>query len=182
MTAAEELLECLAELGASVAPDGDRLVVRAGSSGIPAALMVRLRAAKPDVIAALASVTHTRRTDSGRTSEAADVAWWHRRFATRTSHWELGGYRSHLEAQCIAFNELLDEFRERHGRRWPRWQCAGCDEPIRDFPALTLADEHRIHFDEGRECLIRFGRRWRSNAVAGLRALGLKPPSGFELL
>ena len=123
-----------------------------------------LRAEKAEVLAALAPVPQT-----------ADAAWLHRRFAVQTIHWKLGGYRSNLDAQCIAFNELLDEFRERHGRRWPRWQCAGCDEPIGDLPALTLADENRIHFDEGSECLIRFGRGWRSDAVAGLRALGLIP-------
>jgi hypothetical protein len=48
--------------------------------------------------------------------------------------------------------------------------------------ALLLADETRVHFDEERECLIRFGRRWRGEAAAGLRALGLDPPEGFEPL
>ena len=178
--AAEELLGCLAELGASVAPDGDRLVVRAGASGIPAALMARLRAAKPDLIAALATGAHTPSQTADRTTHPVDAAWWHGRFTIRTIHWELGGYRSHLEARCLAFGELLDEFRESQGRRWPTWQCAGCDEPIDGLSALTLADGNRIHFGDENECLIRFGRRWHGAAVAGLRALGLEAPPGYE--
>lgn len=177
MTAAtEELLDRLAELGASVAPDGDRLVVRAGASGIPAALIVRLRATKADVIAALVSSTYAPRPDS---VGMGDATWWRRRFAVRTIHWELGGYRSLLDAQRLAFAEMLDEFREDHGRRWPAWQCAGCDAPLGGLSALTLVDGNRIHFDEKNECLIRFGRRWHDDAIAGLRALGLVPPPGF---
>jgi hypothetical protein len=59
--------------------------------------------------------------------------------------------------------------------------CAGCDEPIGGLSALLLAEETRVHFGEERECLIRFGRRWRGEAVARLRVLGLDPPEGVEL-
>jgi hypothetical protein len=34
-------------------------------------------------------------------------------------------------------------------------------------------------FDEANECLVRFGRRWHDEVIAGLRALGLEPPTGF---
>ena len=47
---------------------------------------------------------------------------------------------------------------------------------------LLLADENRVHFDEERECLVSFGRRWRGEAVAGLQALGFEPPAGFKVL
>jgi TubC N-terminal docking domain len=185
VTAAEELLDRLAELGASVSPDGDRLLVRAGASGIPPALIARLRATKPDVIAALSSETRARqpdpadRPDTPNCRFTADGVSWRHRFAVRTVHWELGGYRSLLDAQRLAFAELLDEFREDHGRRWPVWRCAGCDEPIGGLSALTLADGNRVHFDEANECLIGFGRRWHNEVIAGLRALGLEPPTGF---
>jgi len=175
--AAEQLLGCLAELGASVAPDGDRLVVRAGPSGVPPALMARLRAAKPDLIAALAPVTHApRSTPVG----AADAVWWRNYFEIRRIHWELGGKRARSEAQRLAFNDLVDEWRMRRDRRSPVWQCAGCDQPIGGLSALTLSDGNRVHFDEENACLIQFGRRWHDDAVAGLRALGLEPPPGFE--
>ena len=181
--AAEELLGCLAELGASVAPtDGDRLVVRAGPSGIPPVLMARLRAAKSDLIAALALGAHAPSQTADSTTHPVDAAWWRNHFMIRTTHWELGGYRPHLEAQWLAFAEMLHELRERHGRRWPTWQCAGCDELIGGLLALTLADGNRVHFDEETQCLIRFGRRWRGDAVAGLRTLEIEAPPGFELL
>jgi hypothetical protein len=80
----------------------------------------------------------------------------------------LRGDRRKDEAERLAYGELLDEWRNSHGRRWPVWQCAGCDEPIGGLSVLLLADENRVHFDEERECLVRFGRRWRGDAVAGL--------------
>jgi hypothetical protein len=52
----------------------------------------------------------------------------------------------------------------------------------RGLAALMLVDETRVHFSEERECLIRFGRRWLSEAVAGLRALGLELPQGLDPL
>jgi len=66
----------------------------------------------------------------------------------------------------------------------PEWQCAGCNEPIGGLPALDLADGTRVHFDETHalDCLFAFGERWRGDATGGLRALGLDPPAGFELL
>jgi hypothetical protein len=79
-------------------------------------------------------------------------------------------------------NELLNEWHTRNGRRWPIWQCAGCDQLIGGLAALTLADRNRVHLDDKLSCLLRYGERWRSEATAGLRALGLHPPRGFDLL
>ena len=77
--------------------------------------------------------------------------------AIRTINWGLSGKWTKVEAEELAYGELLDEWRKSHGRRWPAWQCAGCDEPIGGLSALLLADETRVHFDKERECLIRFG-------------------------
>jgi hypothetical protein len=97
------------------------------------------------------------------------------------SIWGLAAGGTKDQAEGFAYGELLDEWHRRHGQRWPAWQCAGCGEPIGGLSALLLADENRVHFGEERECLIRFGRRSGGEAVAGLRALGLEPPQGFEL-
>ncbi len=46
-------------------------------------------------------------------------------------------------------------------------------------------DGARVHFDRaarGVDCITAYGARWRGSAVAGLLALGLDPPQGFELL
>jgi len=81
----------------------------------------------------------------------------------------------------LAYSELILQWHRWNGRRWPLWQCAGCDAPIKGAAVLDLADGNRVHFDQ-RECLSRFGERWRGDAVAGLRVLGFKPPKDFEVL
>ena len=54
MNIARDLLADLAIIGATVEPSGDRLILRAGSTAIPATLVNRVRAAKADLIAMLA--------------------------------------------------------------------------------------------------------------------------------
>ena len=54
MSVARNLLEDLASIGATIKPAGDRLILRAGSTAIPAALVGLVRAAKTDLLATLA--------------------------------------------------------------------------------------------------------------------------------
>ena len=61
-------------------------------------------------------------------------------------------------------------------RRWPAWQCAGCNAPLGGSQALNLPDGNRVHFDPI-DCLIRFGNRWRGDAHKALVACGLEPPN-----
>ena len=49
MNAARGLLNDLAMIGATVEPAGDRLILRAGPTAIPAALVSRVREAKADL-------------------------------------------------------------------------------------------------------------------------------------
>jgi hypothetical protein len=182
LTAAQELLDRLAEIGAVVKPDGDNLILRAGPKPIPGELVSDLRRVKSEVLARLSSPDYAAKGIDGRAvGDVLDAPWWRRHFTIRTIHWGLSGKWTKDEAERLAYGELLDEWRMSRGRRWPAWQCAGCDEPIGDLSALLLADETRVHFGEERECLIRFGRRWQGEAAAALRALGLEPPLGFEL-
>jgi hypothetical protein len=44
---------------------------------------------------------------------------------------------------------------------------------------FDLPDGNRVHF-EPIDCLIDFGRRWRSDAQAALIAFGLEVPTGEE--
>jgi hypothetical protein len=112
-----------------------------------------------------------------RKGTAAPV-WWRGLYGEK-----LAKYRAHphAEAERLAYGELILQWHRWNGWRWPFWQCAGCGAPISGVAALDLADGNRVHFDE-RGCLIRFGRRWRGEAVAALRAIGLDLPAGFELL
>ena len=53
MKAAPELLERLAKIGATIRPMGDRLILRAGHTAIPAPLVRRIREAKAELLEAL---------------------------------------------------------------------------------------------------------------------------------
>jgi len=50
---AARVLNDVARIGASIEPDGDRLILHAGDRPIPADLVERVRAAKPELLAAL---------------------------------------------------------------------------------------------------------------------------------
>jgi hypothetical protein len=54
MSAARDLLDDLAVIGATIEPAGDRLILRAGATAIPAPLVGRVRQAKGDLLAMLA--------------------------------------------------------------------------------------------------------------------------------
>jgi hypothetical protein len=99
---------------------------------------------------------------------------WSERYTARAFEW-FGGGRSWADAQGLAWGDLINEWHERHGRRWPTWQCAGCDEPIGGLAALNLPDGNRVHFDDI-DCLINFGGRWRREAERGLEQFGLRAP------
>jgi hypothetical protein len=174
MTTARELIRAATAAGAKLAASGDKLSVMAPRPLAPE-LVEQLRAAKAEILKML-----TAEPDEDYRAPA-EAAWWRRHFTIRTLHWRLSGRWTKDEAERLAYGELLDEWRKSQGRRWPAWQCAGCDGSIGGLSALLLADENRVHFGEERECLIRFGRRSGGEAVAGLRALGLEPPEGFEL-
>jgi hypothetical protein len=66
------------------------------------------------------------------------------------------------------------------GTRWPAWQCVGCEGPIGGRSTLTLSDGARVHFDGKLACVLLSGERWRSEAAAGLRKLGIDRPQGYE--
>jgi len=173
MNAAKELLQCLAELGATVLPSGDQLLVRAGGKPIPHDLVKRVRELKAEMRELVLA------EQSGSIDQ--QPAWWRRHYLVRTIDRRLSGYRPEGQARALAWGELLDEWRHRHGQRWPVWQCAGCGGPIAGIESLTLCDGNRLHFDSS-DCLLAFGKHWRAEAAAGLRALGLEPPPGYEPL
>jgi hypothetical protein len=76
----------------------------------------------------------------------------------------------------MAWGETRWRWHIAHGERVPGHLCAGCRRPIGDAEALHIIDGYRVHRTAGRDCLIRHGERWRGEATAGLRALGLDPP------
>jgi hypothetical protein len=170
--AAHMLLARLTELGVTVRPVGDRLMLRTGAKPIPGALLKLLRESKADLMQALVSVEEP--------AGVEDVAaWWRRHYIVRVLDWELSGFRPVLHARRLAWGELVSEWHYRYGHRRPAWQCAGCDAPIGGVRSLTLGDGNRVHFDR-LDCLLAFGERWRDEATAALRALGLDAPPELE--
>jgi hypothetical protein len=165
MSAAIELLNCLDEIGASVRSEGDRLILRAGNRPVPGDLVKRIREAKPELLAALAPAA----------SEPLEAHRWRERLTARTFEWATGGKRNWLEAERLAWGDLQNEWHAIHGRRWPTWQCAGCEKPMAGAVVLDLPDGNRVHFDPI-ECLISFGHRWRGEADAALIRFGLERP------
>jgi len=153
------LLHRAQEAGLRLEPVGDKLLVRGPKR---AETVVKLLAEhKPEVLAALSPpIVDTRR--------------WGERFTTKAVQWFLGD-RSWAAAKRLAWGDLENEWHHQHGKRWPTWQCAGCEKPIGGLAAVDLPDGNRVHFDPV-DCLIRFGKRWRGDASEALVALGLEPP------
>jgi len=167
------LLHRAQEAGLHIEPMGDKLLVRGPKR---AEGVVKLLAAhKVEVLAALALGTSTSWCgDQGSAVDGKEARRWRDRLARRIGEW-FHGDRGWEEARWLAWGDLQNEWNELHGRRWPSWQCAGCDAPLSGSQVLDLPDGNRVHF-EPIDCLIRFGKRWRGDASEALVALGLEPP------
>jgi hypothetical protein len=170
------LLHRAQEVGLRIEPMGDKLLIRGPRR---AEAVVKLLAEhKAEVLAALAADPST--STCGDQYEAVDATQarrWRDRFAARIVDW-FHCERGWEEARRLAWGDAQNEWHERHGQRWPSWQCAGCDAAIGGSQALDLPDGNRVHF-EPIDCLIRFGKRWRGASRKALIALGLEPP-GFD--
>ena len=179
----------------------DRLKLVAPTALLPE-LTERVRAAKPMLVAALAhsgrkptstqeygcgvsnprhnSATAQHLTSSPLPDRAVPIpaADWRARHREALAYWS--ALRTVDDAAGLVWGEMQTRWHRLNGERAPEWQCAGCGEPVGGRTVLTLADSNRVHFDKF-NCLLRYGERWRSEASAGLKALGLPPPAGNDL-
>jgi len=164
MTVAHEILDRLAEIGATANPaDDDRLVIRAGTKPIPGNLMRRLREAKAEVLAALPE---------------RNPAWWRREYRVRILGRRIEN-RSSSETGRLAWGDLQCRWHRLHPTIVPEGRCAGCAESIGTLRDLDMNDGNRVHFGDGHglDCVIAYGRRWRGAATRALIGMGLQPPS-----
>jgi hypothetical protein len=153
------LLHRAQEAGLHIEPKGDTLLVRGPKR---AEAVVKLLAVhKAEVLAALSP-------------SFVNASWWRERFAAKAVQWFVGD-RDWDAAKRLAWGDVENEWHQLHGRRWPSWQCAGCDALIGGWQAVNLPDGNRVHFAPI-DCLIRFGKRWRGAACEALVAFGLEPP------
>jgi hypothetical protein len=169
-----DLLAAVRRAGGDVKLAGpDRLRLIAPAPVLPA-LAAQVRAAKPLLIAVLASTSsHAMEAAATDRTSPLSAAEWHTRHREALAYWS--ALHPADEAAVLAWGEIEDRWHRLHGARWPAWQCAGCDQPIGGLPAMTLADGSRVHLGK-LSCLLCFGRRWRSAASSALRSFGIEPP------
>lgn len=175
------LLRRAQEAGLAVQAEGDRLVIRGPKRAEPVARL--LLDHKPDVLAALVPSAAPDRT--AYDAQAGERERWHDRYAARIVHWFNHGQRRWQKAERVAYGEMILEWHRQHGTRPDPGRCAGCSDDLPEDGGVVIdQDDTRVHFDgvHGVDCIIAHGARWRGAAVAGLQALGVHPPEGFELL
>jgi hypothetical protein len=103
MNVARDLLDDLAIIGATVEPAGDRLILRAGSTAIPARLVSRVREAKAELVALLTESTHVAPSESIKTDPLA-----------RKVHRAIGP---------IGLMKAMDSVPKRYLAAWGQFQC-----------------------------------------------------------
>jgi hypothetical protein len=173
------LLHRAEEAGLAVKAEGDKLVIRGPKRAEPVARL--LLDNKPRILAALAAGTALHTTARHRNAVDRDI--WRDRYAARVVHWF--HERPWQNAERLAFGEMILQWHRHHGQQPRPDRCAGCGDDLHEDTGLIVdRDGTRVHFDRvrGVDCIIAYGTRWRGNAVAGLQALGLHPPEGFELI
>jgi hypothetical protein len=175
---ADIILHRLSEIGATVNASGDRLIVRAGTKRVPAELVKGVRAVRAELLAVLNPPPAPSDTTLLEVEEAGDAAWWRREFRVRTMH-RLGVGRTYNEAEGLAWRDLRYHWHKRHGRQFPRSQCAGCGAALVDAAPFDLGDGNCVHYTP-LDCLIRYGARWRGDATRALVAMGLMPPDSED--
>ncbi len=149
MNAAHDLLDDLAMIGATVEPAGDRLILRAGPIAIPAALVNRLRKAKPDLIATLAG------NSAGEDPEhAARPQFRHRTLEARIVEW----LNEHLAPSAPG-------------------RCAWCARPeSQSAVVLPFGIEPGTHTWLHAECWGAWQGARRAQAVKALTLMGVSQP------
>jgi hypothetical protein len=142
MTAAHELLSDLAVIGANIEPAGDRIILRAGASAIPAGLVGRIREAKAELLVMLATRPADRlQAEKGGTGPEAELvapSAWFQRVASPiigepsfdepcVARCDQAGYRDgvflHFCSECGAWGAFGYGVNLRAGRLG-RWYCA----------------------------------------------------------
>jgi hypothetical protein len=174
------LLRRAHDAGLRLKPIGDQLLVEGPKRAEP---LVRLLAMhKAELMAALTESDERARRAPREHPAATEAEYWRDFFGERAAHRAFDGGHLRLEAERLAFGEMLLEWHRRHGARPDLHQCAGCGDNMPSEGGLALSDGARVHFGSvrGVDCIVSYGKKWRGAAMAALRELGFDPPQGFE--
>jgi hypothetical protein len=154
MSAARDLLSDLDRIGARLEPVGDRLILRAGPTAIPAALVHRVREAKADLLVTLANCTDRTvlRGDKSRAS---------------------GGNSLHHQASDRVFDSLVIEWLNLHPAPSAPGRCLWCGKA--ESPSavvLPFGTELGTHAWLHPECWQLWHKARHAQAVEALRRMG----------
>jgi hypothetical protein len=107
-------------------------------------------------------------------NSVADYRAWMR---AKVREWQ-GRGQPLPNAILIAWGTAENQWHSRNGARPSAGCCAGCGKRMAAGSGMTLLDGAAVHLggDHGLGCLTDHGDKWRSEARAGLMALGLNPP------
>jgi hypothetical protein len=148
MNAARDLLARLEGIGASIVPAGNRLILRAGRTAIPATLVDRVREAKADLIATLAV----------RTVQVAPEGQEH------------DGEPTHHQLKGRRFEGCIVEWLNQHPASSAPGRCAQCGRPeSASAVVLPFGTEPRTHAWLHAECWPAWHEARRTEAIVALR-------------
>jgi len=146
MNAARQLLNDLAVIGATLEPAGDRLILRAGPTAIPAALVNRVREAKADLIAMLRGPKRVQHANESpdrnfphQTSEARVVEWLNEYPApSPPGRCAWCGTTESPGAVVLPFGTELGTHTWLHAECWPAWHQARRADAIAALNATAI--------------------------------------------
>jgi hypothetical protein len=123
MNAACELLDDLAVIGATVEPAGDRLILRAGPTAIPAELVHRVREAKADLIATFARHEACEQNPSSDSEPHACVVEWLNQHPAPSASGQCAwcGRLESRSAVVLPFGTEPGTHTWLHAHCWPAW-------------------------------------------------------------
>ena len=156
MSAARDLLADLDLIGARLEPAGDRLILRAGPTAIPAALVRRVREAKADLLATLETCTDRNVLRSVENGEQGENSLRH-------------------QPKHRNFNSFVVDWLNQHSAPSTPGRCAWCGKP--ESPSavvLPFGTEVGTHAWLHCECWSGWHEARRAAAIAALRATDTK--------
>ena len=164
--------------GVKLTVRGDTLFVDAPKGAVGPGDKAALLDHKAEIICLLAGRDEDRQSGPRDDTPGAWRGWCQERIGY---HLNLG--RDGALAGGLAWGEAENVWHQRHSAKHDPSNCAGCGELLSGRERLTLGDGAAVHWDQGAgfDCLGSYGRRWRSEATAGLVALGLAPPDELSI-
>jgi hypothetical protein len=110
------------------------------------------------------------------TAQPWDAEDWRIYFQERAAIREYDANVSREIAERRAWRETANRWWFELGTRFPANVCAGCERPVSTSDGIPLLYDQRVH---DADCVIRFGRRWISEAAVALAAMGIPAPNGI---